>query len=120
MHYKDGTPAQIGDVVKGKGYNVKDKDGKLKEIIGTVVGLTPGSQSCNIQVAHVIMVPMDNGVPNPPYKLYLQTGVVGCGPEGGNGKARVGAYADLEYGECAQFELVYRAPSPLKADKSEA
>jgi hypothetical protein len=29
-HYKDGTPAQIGDVIKGKGYNVPH------EIIGVL------------------------------------------------------------------------------------
>lgn len=42
-HYKDGTPAEVGDVVKGKGYNVKH------EIIGKVVAVKP-SDSCNLEV----------------------------------------------------------------------
>ena len=43
-HYKDGTEAKIGDVVKGRGYNVKH------EITGVLVGITPGSETCNVKV----------------------------------------------------------------------
>jgi hypothetical protein len=39
-HYVDGTPAQIGDIAQGKGYNIKDENGDLKEIVGLVVGIT--------------------------------------------------------------------------------
>lgn len=45
-HYKDGTPAKVGDVVKGKGYNVKH------EIVGILVKLTPGP-TCNVTIAYV-------------------------------------------------------------------
>ena len=113
MHYKDGTPAQIGDVVKGTGYNVRDKDNNLTPIVGTVVGLTPGQQVCNIQVAFVqTRYFMDY----PPHELFTQKCVVGCGPEGGQDRARVGAYVDLEYGQCDHFELVLRPPAPKKAE----
>lgn len=42
MHYKDGTPANIGDVLK-------TPEGR----IGTVVHIMPGCESCNAQVAAV-------------------------------------------------------------------
>ncbi len=45
-HYKDGTEAKIGDLVKGTGYNVKH------EIIGKVVNVRPG-ESCTLSVAYV-------------------------------------------------------------------
>lgn len=47
MHYKDGTEAKVGDVVKGTVYNY----GRGKEIVGTMISITPGSDSCNCQVA---------------------------------------------------------------------
>lgn len=46
-HYKDGTEAKIGDVVKGKGYNIKH------EITGVVVGLKVGEKVCNVTVATI-------------------------------------------------------------------
>ncbi len=46
-HYRDGTPAMAGDIVKGRGYNVKH------EIIGRVLRVTPGAETCNLQVACV-------------------------------------------------------------------
>lgn len=44
-HYKDGTAAQIGDLIKGKPYNTDH------EIVGQLVQITPGSDSCNCIVA---------------------------------------------------------------------
>jgi hypothetical protein len=46
MHYANGREAKKGDLVRGRGYNVKH------EIIGKVVNLRPGP-SCNLSVAHV-------------------------------------------------------------------
>lgn len=106
-HYRDGTPAQVGDQVKGTGYNVKDADGKPKVIFGTVVGVTPGSTACNIQVAHVVALPCrvkDLSTLNG--RLYHQVGVIGCGPEGGTDDKRCGAIVELEYGQCDAFEKV--------------
>lgn len=45
-HYKDGTEAKIGDLVKGKGYNVPH------EIIGRVVNIRKGD-SCTLSIAYV-------------------------------------------------------------------
>lgn len=41
MHYKDGQPAKIGDLVKGKGYNIPGT------IVGKLVQMTPNSARCN-------------------------------------------------------------------------
>lgn len=46
MHYANGREAKKGDLVRGRGYNVKH------EIIGKVVNLRSGP-SCNLSVAHV-------------------------------------------------------------------
>lgn len=105
-HYKDGTEATIGDVVRGKGYNV------LHEIVGKVVGITPGSASCNIQVAHVVTVPIEGGHAYPNYQLFTKTGVIGCGSNGGAPSSDsdkihlIGAYVNLEYGQCDAFEKI--------------
>lgn len=46
-HYRDGTEAKVGDIVKGKNW-----DGKT--IVGRVETLSPGSTTCNMQVAHTV------------------------------------------------------------------
>lgn len=43
-HYRDGTLAHEGDIIKGLGYNVKH------EVIGKVLALTPGD-TCNVTLA---------------------------------------------------------------------
>jgi hypothetical protein len=108
-HYKGGAEAKIGDVVKGKGYNVKDADGQLKEIVGTVVGITPDSMSCNIQVAHVVYqeAPAEYAAWANMYAYFSEKGVTGCGPQGGtHGTPKVMARVSLEYGECRHFEKI--------------
>jgi hypothetical protein len=52
-HYKDGTEAKVGDLVKGKGYNLKGPDGNIREFVGTLIDITPGASSCNVKIAHV-------------------------------------------------------------------
>lgn len=47
MHYANGRAAAAGDVVRGKGYNIKH------EIIGLLVFANPGATACNCQVATV-------------------------------------------------------------------
>ena len=47
MHYANGRAAQAGDVVRGKGYNIKH------EITGLLVYANPGNSACNCQVATV-------------------------------------------------------------------
>lgn len=54
-HYKDGTEAKIGDLVKGQGYNAKNPDGTAKTIVGTVVEVKAGQNkfgSCTLTVAY--------------------------------------------------------------------
>ena len=46
-HYSDGSPASVGDRVKGKPYNTPN------EVVGEVVQITAGSESCNCVVVFV-------------------------------------------------------------------
>ena len=115
MHYKDGTPAQVHDVVRGKGYNVKGPDGQLAEITGTVVGLSPGTESCNIQIARVVTLPLA-GLPDYRFFKLQENVIMGCGPEGGN-NVKLAARLDIEYGQCDHFELLHR-PGPVEAPKA--
>jgi hypothetical protein len=52
-HLRNGDPAAIGDVVRGEPYNVKDAEGNPKEIVGTIVSITPSIESCNCTVAWI-------------------------------------------------------------------
>lgn len=45
MHYKDGTEAHVGDVVRGKTYN------RIEEVVGVLLDITPGSETCNCRVS---------------------------------------------------------------------
>lgn len=47
MHYANGRAAKIGDLVRGKGYNLK------YEFTGILVFANPGVSACNCQVATV-------------------------------------------------------------------
>lgn len=48
-HYSDGTTqAKAGDLVIGKTYNLHGRT-----IVGTVLEVIPGSESCNLRVAFV-------------------------------------------------------------------
>lgn len=63
MHYKDGTIAQVGDLVKGTTYNT---GGVV--VVGTLVGITPGVESCNARVALAfVKSPGANSLPYPKY-----------------------------------------------------
>lgn len=47
MHYANGRAAKAGDVVRGKGYNIKH------EIVGLLIFANPAGTACNCQVATV-------------------------------------------------------------------
>lgn len=79
-HYKDGTKASLGDLVRGKGYNRK------YAVQGVVVGLTPGAGSCHIHVAHT--------------RAMLPVGT----------ERAVYPVTDEEHGICADFELLECSP----------
>lgn len=102
-HYKDGTEAKIGDVVKGKGYNVKDKDGNLKEIYGIVVGVTPSAVSCNIKVAHLISGESAWKDRDGQEKRSLIHDSIHLGDSAVGDSA---VMVNTEYGECAHFEKI--------------
>jgi hypothetical protein len=87
-HYMDGSPAKIGDMVVGKGYNVPGN------ITGVVVGIVPDSESCNIRVAHILYreVPADYK-PTDGERVYTHT----------YGQPGIALKIDIEYGETKQF-----------------
>jgi len=103
MHYRDGTEARVGDLVRGKGYNVKGPDGELLEIQGVVVGLTPGTDTCNLRVAHPEVRRSSDGVE---VDLYPGPSSQRCVALGGLAVVRL----STEYGQADHFDLVRRAP----------
>ncbi len=120
-HYSDGTEVKVGDVAKGKGYNFKGRGKDLVEIVGTVIGVTPDSASCNIQIAHVVPVAIPASFDMPDYRLFEKKGVFGCGPDGGKpGTERTAAIVCHEYGQCDHFELVHRDVPAEKAEPAVA
>jgi hypothetical protein len=48
-HYADGTPAMVGDIVRGNGYN----ESKNREIVGIVADVREGD-SCTLSVVYTI------------------------------------------------------------------
>jgi hypothetical protein len=47
MHYANGRAAKMGDLVRGKGYNLKH------EFTGVLVGANPEGTTCNATIATV-------------------------------------------------------------------
>jgi hypothetical protein len=96
-HYKNGELAQVGDVVKGKGYNVKH------EIVGTVLTISQHSETCNLDIAHIIEKRIDP-------KMSPLAAAAEAASHGatlwGDAVLRVG----VEYGQTDHFELVHREP----------
>ena len=72
-HYKDGSPAELGDLVRGKPYNTPF------EVIGLVVSIRPGTDTCDLTVEYGLRV-------HPPAVLPIQ----------------------CDYGELKAFDLVAR------------
>jgi hypothetical protein len=58
-HLRNGEPAHLGDVVRGKPYNTKDAAGSQKEVVGTIVSITPDVESCNCTVAWIEELDLD-------------------------------------------------------------
>lgn len=110
--YKDGTPAEIGDLVKGKPFNTS------REVVGEIVVITSMLEGCNIVVAFAEVV---HDVPEFLAKKYCEVSLKMTAPkavipcaEMWHGKAIVPC---ADYGSAKDFELVHR---PLKAARQEA
>ncbi len=52
MHYKNGREAKIGDPVVGTGYN-------YGTVAGTLLSITPASESCNCMIGTLTLVPLE-------------------------------------------------------------
>lgn len=110
MHYKDGTEAFIGDIVKGIPYNTKGE-----AIVGELVQVTPDSASCNCIVAFmrtkpspVSILALDQATGNNRKMVdFIRR------PEGGivspdAKQEELLLLTDYDYGQCDHFELVHR------------
>lgn len=88
-HYIDGTDAKPGDIVRGKGYNIKDDAGELAEIVAVVTHVQPNASACNITVL----------VPSGHVGSFI--------PGGGHGLTHGHVLTGrVEYGQCDHFEKV--------------
>jgi hypothetical protein len=96
-HYKNGELAQVGDLVKGRGYNVKH------EIVGKILSINQNSETCNLTVAHVIEQRLD---PKMDPLLAARDGASQGATYWDGVILRVG----VEYGQTDHFELVHREP----------
>lgn len=118
-HYKDGSKAKVGDVVRGKGYNIKGKDGELKEIVGTVISITPGATSCNVQVAYIDVTELPEEFQYPDPQLFsINRGTlivsVAVNPQ------QMKHYAlqtNIEYGQADHFEKLGELPDLIVVGK---
>lgn len=116
MHYKNGTEAKVGDLVKGTTYNTP----KGSVQVGILLGITPGTTACNARVLipvqrdlgrHVLPYPTaeDNG--KHPHALGLQTqdGWFTVHREGyGQEDHPVLVGHKVDYTACGDLELVHR------------
>lgn len=109
-HYKDGTVAQIGDHVVGKPYNTDH------EVAGTIVSISPGSDTCNLQVEFIESMPMEqcptcahaSGATSPRMALSEVAGREAQTADHGTTGARHKRYVCRDYGEVKAFSLVAR------------
>jgi len=94
MHYKDGTPAAVGDQIKGKPYNTDH------EIVGIMTSITPGADSCNCKVAFVEVKNLDE-------VIIGSQGILSCDlskstPENPIGEKKLIILRE-DYGQCSDF-----------------
>lgn len=95
-HYADGTEAKVGDLVRGKGYNVRGLDGELAEIVGLVHRVNPGANQCNIQV--ILLQSVRSESIGEMFQYGVPSDIVIIG----------GAFyrAVIDYGQCDHFNKV--------------
>lgn len=112
-HYTDGTPAQVGDLVEGISYNLQGR-----RIVGTLISVTPGTESCNCVVAFIKvekLPPIPEGFPSWTAladKLNVRIPVLYYTAVDSEGKTTaVIPSAQIDYGETKAFNLIYRPDS---------
>jgi hypothetical protein len=101
-HYKNGEIAEVGDLVKGRGYNVKH------EIVGKILSINQNSETCNLTIAHVIETRID---PNMDPRLAAADAASPGVTYWDSSLLKVG----VEYGQTDHFELVHRAPENARS-----
>ncbi len=109
-HYRDGTEARVGDIARGRGYNVHDYD-----VQGVVLKVTPGD-ACNL----IIGIPMTTklwaqvAVATEPSDLRYVSGLLSAAFEEQKEGMPASTYHQyraqlgFEYGAVQDFELVHR------------
>jgi hypothetical protein len=97
-HLRNGDPAAVGDVVRGKPYNTKDADGNPREIVGTIVSITPSAESCNCTVAWIEELDLA--------KIYDGANVGVLVQSNAADKAKHAYTIKTDYGETKIFEKV--------------
>jgi hypothetical protein len=99
-HYQDGTQAKTGDLVVGKTYNM---DGRT--IVGTVLEVIPGTDSCNLRVAFADISTRPDATVDGRGIVYGHTQPAYLGVQ----SVIKAAY---DYGETKAFKLIERATTP--------
>ncbi len=101
-HYRDGTEAKVGDLVRGVSYN-REK----RQIVGTIIQITPGVETCNCMVAFASIKPLPK-LPDDakPWHELLPAFGARCTYHS-DGHLSVVLH-DVDYGETREFELVAR------------
>jgi hypothetical protein len=114
-HYKDGTEAKVGDLIKGTGYNIKDASGKLAVIVGTLARITPNSDACNLVILTTVAQRLEKEDPSLTYKINEADRIMSNYPGGIVDNSQSGS-AELwtvstkeEYGAIKDFELIHRS-----------
>lgn len=101
MHYSNGRAAKAGDLVRGKGYNIKH------EIIGLLVFANPGASACNCQVATVTRTSLVLHHAFPAPEPSKTAGSEGClFFQGSNPPSFRGIEATIEYGQLDAFVAI--------------
>lgn len=105
-HYRNGVQAKEGDLVFGVTYNLHGR-----HIVGTMLEIIPGTDSCNCRVAFA-------DVSTRPDATVGDTGMVYRSPNRGDYIPRV-IKPGFDYGETREFELICRADGSRVPDPAQ-
>jgi hypothetical protein len=113
-HYKDGTEAKVGDLIKGTGYNIKDASGKPAIIVGALARITPDSDSCNLIILTTVAQRLDKDDASFAYRVNEADRIMNNYPGGivDNTQPMNELWAvttNEEYGAIKDFELIHRS-----------